>query len=153
MKIFLALCAFAAPAAALAADNVTLDSKVFVERQTVDAEGKSKTVLEPPKVVTPGDRLLFVLSYKNIGAQPATDFVVTNPIPSAVAYANGESGGALVSVDGGQNWGPLASLKVSQADGTSRAATAADVTHVRWALNTSIPAGQGGDLSFRGVVK
>jgi uncharacterized repeat protein (TIGR01451 family) len=112
-------------------------------------------VLEPAAQakVTPGDRLLFVLSYKNMGAQPASDFVVTNPVPAAVAYTGSEDETPMVSVDGGKTWGALASLSVTQADGTTRAAAPRDVTHVRWALGRAIPAGQGGKLSFRGVVK
>jgi len=153
MKILIALFALLAPAAAFAADNVALDSKVFVERTATDASGKVQTMLEPPKLVTPGDRLLFVLTYKNVGAQPASNFVVTNPIPNAVAYAGTDGIQPVVSVDGGKSWGPLATLKVKQPDGTLRAAQPGDVTHVRWTLATAIPAGQGGKLSFRGVVR
>lgn len=153
MKALVALFALLAPAAAMAADSVTLDSKVFVERTTQDEAGKAKTVLEPPKVVTPGDKLVFVLSYQNIGAQPASAFVVTNPIPQAVAYSGFEGEPAQVSVDGGKTWGSLASLKIQQSDGTLRDAQAADVTHVRWSFAKAIPAGKGGKLSFRGVVR
>jgi hypothetical protein len=56
-------------------------------------------------------------------------------------------------VDGGKTWGPLASLKVALADGSSRAALASDVTHIRWSLGRPIAAGSGGELSFRGVVE
>ena len=153
MKILLSFLALIAPAAAMAASDVSLDSDVFVERVKQDASGKSSTVLEPPKVVTPGDKLVFVLAYKNGGAKPATDFVVTNPIPAAVAFAGTEGDGALVSVDGGKSWGALATLKVKQADGKLRPALPADVTHVRWSFAKAIAAGAGGKLSFRGIVK
>jgi uncharacterized repeat protein (TIGR01451 family) len=153
MKYLLPLLALLAPAAAPAASDVSLDSKVFVERVKQEASGKRTTVLEPPKVVTPGDRLVFVLSYLNAGAKPASDFVVTNPIPDAVAYAGAEGEGAAVSIDGGRSWGSLASLKVRQPDGTFRAAQPGDVTHIRWSFGQAIAAGQGGKLSFRGVVK
>ena len=153
MKLLIAIAALLSPAAVMAANSVTLESKAFVERTTTDADGKPKVVLEAPKLVVPGDRLVFVLAYKNVGAQPATDFVVTNPIPQAVAYSGFEGAPAIVSVDGGKSWGPLASLKIAQADGTLRDAQPADVTHVRWTFAKAIPAGQEGKLSFRGVVK
>ena len=35
----------------------------------------------------------------------------------------------------------------------AQGATAADVTHVRWAFSQPIPAGGEGRLSFRGIVK
>ncbi|HEU0098837.1 MAG TPA: hypothetical protein VFQ67_08680 [Allosphingosinicella sp.] len=153
MKIWLALLALLAPAAANAADPVSLTSKVFVERVKPGADGKPVTVREEPGVVTPGDRLAFVLSYRNSGAQPATGFTLTNPIPPSVAFAGTDDSSASVSVDGGKSWGTLASLKVVNADGTSRPAVAADVTHIRWSLGRPIAAGGGGELSFRGVVE
>jgi uncharacterized repeat protein (TIGR01451 family) len=153
MKLFLFLAALAAPAAAMAADGVSLDSQIFVERMIAEADGTTRTVLEPTKVVTPGDRLLFVIAYLNQGAKGAADFVVTNPLPAAVAYSGAEGTEPEVSVDGGAQWGRLATLQIKQPDGTFRPAAPADVTHVRWAFDQTIPAGSGGKLSFRGVVK
>jgi uncharacterized repeat protein (TIGR01451 family) len=153
MKIWLALLALLAPATAFAADDVSLTSKVFVERVKPAADGKTVTVRENPGVVTPGDRLVFVLSYRNGGAQPATGFTLTNPIPPSVAFTGSDDSSAVVSVDGGKTWGKLASLKVAQPDGTSRPAVAADVTHIRWSFGQPIAAGSGGELSFRGTVE
>ena len=153
MKKFLALLALTASSPAWAADNVSLTSEVLVEHVKQQADGSSEVVREEPKVVTPGDKLVFLLSYRNGGAEPATGFVVTNPIPASVAFTGGESEGAMVSIDGGKTWGALASLKVANADGSSRPATPADVTHIRWSFAQPIAAGRAGQLSFRGVVK
>jgi len=153
MKIWLALLALLAPVAATAADNVSLTSKVFVERVKPGADGKPLTVREEPGVVTPGDRLVFVLKYRNAGAQAATGFTLTNPIPPSVDFVATDDASASVSVDGGKSWGTLASLKVVAADGTRRPAVAADVTHIRWSFGQPIAAGSGGELSFRGVVE
>ncbi|HEX8239634.1 MAG TPA: hypothetical protein VF574_07845 [Allosphingosinicella sp.] len=153
MKIWLALFALLAPATAMAADSVSLTSKVFVERMKPGADGKLVAVREEPGVVTPGDKLAFVLRYRNSTAQPATGFTLTNPIPPSVAFAGTDDSTASVSVDGGKTWGALATLKVVAADGTSRPAVAADVTHIRWSFGQPIAAGSGGELSFRGVVE
>jgi uncharacterized repeat protein (TIGR01451 family) len=153
MKTIIALLALAAPSAAWAADSVSLTSEVLVEHVKQQADGSSRVVREEPKVVTPGDKLVFLLSYRNGGAEPATGFVVTNPIPASVAFSGGESEGAIVSIDGGKSWGPLASLKIANPDGSQRAATPDDVTHIRWAFAQPIAAGRAGQLSFRGVVK
>src|SRR4030095_15368451 len=110
-------------------------------------------VREAPNVVTPGDTLIFILSYRNEGAEAATGFVVTNPMPESVSYADSASPGEIVSVDGGNSWGELASLRVRNADGTTRPAAVADVTHVRWGFTAPIAAGEGGNLSFQGVVR
>lgn len=153
MKYLLPLLAFFAATAAEAQNNVTLNNAVFVEHVRVNAQGQRTVVLDPPQVVTPGDHLVFVLTYHNGGAQPATGFSVTNPIPDAVAFERSDDASATVSVDGGRTWGALATLTVAQPDGTRRPAVAADVTHVRWSLSQPIPAGGEGRLSFRGIVK
>lgn len=136
-----------------AANPVALSNDVFVERVSTDAEGKRKVVLEPPKVVVPGDRLLFVLNYRNASSKPAEKFVVTNPLPSAVQFAEVGDDAAQVSVDGGTNWGSLAALTVRDDTGAERPARSEDVTHLRWAFNQPIPAGGAGKLMFRGIVK
>ena len=153
MRLFIAMIALLAPAAALAADEVRLTSEVFVERNVPQPDGSVRTVREAPNVVTPGETLVFVLTYRNEGAAAATGFVVTNPMPESVIYADRASPGEIVSVDGGQSWGELASLRVRNADGAMRPAAVADVTHVRWRFAAPIPAGEGGNLSFQGVVR
>lgn len=153
MRFIAFLIALFAPSALLAANNVTLQSTVFVEKSVADNAGKTRIVLEEPKIVTPGDRLVFVLSYRNAGVSSASDFVVTNPMPSAVSYEGGADGKAVVSVDGGRSWGSLALLKIREPDGRWRGARPEDVTHIRWALRQAIPAGAQGRLSFRGVVR
>lgn len=155
MKILFAIIAILIPAAAMANAGVSLDSKIFVEHQEQDASGNVKTLLEPVETAKtpPGSNLVFVLSYRNGSGQPAENFVITNPLPEAVAYAGHEGEAPQVSIDGGKSWGQLADLKIVGIDGTERAAQPSDVTHVRWTFATAIPAGQSGKLSFRGVVK
>ncbi len=152
-KLLFFLLAAVAPAQAMAADRVALDNSVFVERVTTDANGKQRVLLEEPKVVVPGDRLVFVLNYRNAGVQPADRFVITNPMPAAVSFADAGDTSPMVSVDGGKQWGLLADLTVAMTDGTRRTAQPADVTHIRWSLQKPIPVGGTGKLMFRGVVK
>ena len=153
MKILLMLMALLLPAVAHAADGVSLVSQVLVERTETAPDGRSVVTRAEPDVVTPGDRLVFVLSYRNGGPEPAEGFVLTNPVPDSVAFAGTDDAGAVVSVDGGRTWGALNSLTVAQADGTSRPAELADVTHIRWTFAQAVPSGGAGELSFRGVVK
>ncbi len=153
--IILAAAAAASAAAPAMAQNsaVSLSSDVMVEHVTTDAQGNQNTTLDPPNLVVPGDKLVFVLRYRNNGQAPATDFVITNPLPAAVAFQSTSDSSAQVSVDGGRTWGQLASLTVRNADGTTRPARADEVTHVRWAFAQPIPVGQSGRLMFRGVVR
>src|SRR3546814_16076175 len=81
----------------------------------------------------------------------ANSFVITNPIPDQMVYAGTDTPGEVVSVDGGRSFGPIAEMKVADADGVERTATPADVTHVRWVINRAMPTGSGGQLTFRAV--
>ena len=143
----------AVPAAAQSANTVALNSDVMVERTITDAAGRTQVTLETPRVVVPGDQLVFILRYHNNGARAASDFVITNPLPSSVAFSGAQDATAIVSVDGGRTWGQLGSLTMRNSDGTSRPARADEVTHVRWAFAQPIPAGQAGRLMFRGTVR
>jgi uncharacterized repeat protein (TIGR01451 family) len=152
MKMFIFLAALALPAAAMAAD-VTIDSTVKVERVIKAADGTTKIALQEPKVVTPGEKVVFTLSYKNTGSMPASDFTITNPIPASVEFVSADSAAdATYSVDGGKTFAKMPALKVKGANGI-RAAGPADITVVRWVLSKPIPAGANGQVSFRGVVR
>jgi uncharacterized repeat protein (TIGR01451 family) len=136
-----------------AATPLQLSSDVFVEKQVVRADGSRTVVLEKPKLVLPGDNLVFVVRYRNTGTATASNFVVTNPLPAAVAFNGTSDGLEVVSIDGGNKWGVLSTLRVKQADGVIRAADRRDVTHIKWNLNQPLTAGAEGKLIFRGIVK
>ena len=151
-RLFLAI-ALTIPGTAMAVNNVSLSSDVFVERKVAKPDGTMSVVLEQPKTVTPGDNLVFVVKYVNVGRAPALDFSVTNPLPKAVAFNGTSDGTEIVSIDGGKTWGPLSALTYTSANGDVRPALMTDVTHVKWKFNRSLAAGSGGRLMFRGTVK
>ena len=149
--------------------DVKIDSTIMVERSETSASGETVTkLLDPATVkVIPGDKLLFVNAYRNTGQNAVTGFVVNNPVHAAVALTEVVEDWALVSVDGGKNFGKLSELTVTEtvATGTeeagetaapvqtSRPAVASDVTHIRWVLTSPIAPGASGELRFRGIVK
>lgn len=137
-------------AAPAPAQSVVLTSNVMAEKTTVVA-GREQVALVKPDSVVPGDKLLFQTSFKNGGARPADRFVVTNPVPTGVAFTGESSVGVELSVDGGKSYGALSALTVKTPTGP-RAARATDVTHLRWTLATIAP-GASGTLRYRGVVR
>lgn len=147
--IFIASALLASTAAAQAAGGVSLVASVAQE-QVVQENGRSITKLIPAARVSPGDDVVYVLSYANGGTKRADNVVITNPIPANLAFVGAE--GAVVSVDGGTSYGPLAELRLPGADGSSRLATAADVTHVRWTLAPIAP-GSKGEVTYRARLK
>lgn len=108
--------------------------------------------LAAPTSVVPGDTLQFTTRYANQSGAVVTQFVVSNPVPANIALTPQAAGATEVSVDGGTVWGPLSSLEITLEDGTRRAATSADVTHLRWVIATLAPEEQG-SVSYRGIVK
>ena len=151
--IIAAIASLASAAPAVAAGRVSLASEVFVEKIVVGPDGRANTLLKQPEVVMPGDNLVFILKYRNQGSEAARNFILTNPMPSAVAFREAAGDGALFSVDGGKKWGQLGELKVQGSDRSFRAARPDDVTHVRWAFRQPLPAGATGKVTFRGTVR
>jgi uncharacterized repeat protein (TIGR01451 family) len=142
---------------ATAEDTLELRNEVFQEVDVTDADGKTHRERVPAAKVVPGSEVIYVITYRNTGAQPATDVVITNPIPAELAYqpqlGPGPSAAPDVSVDAGKSFGALASLSVKDADGKSRAAQGSDVTHVRWELRTPVKPGEQGSVSYRAVLE
>jgi hypothetical protein len=149
--------------------DVTIDSKIMVERTEEMQSGETVTkLLDPTAVkVIPGDTLVFINAYRNTGNSAVTGFVVNNPVHAAVSLTEVEEPWALVSVDGGEIYGELSELTVTEsapvvtdseptADASpplTRPATAADVTNIRWIFVSPIEPGSSGELRFRAIVK
>ncbi|MEE4339358.1 hypothetical protein [Erythrobacter sp.] len=142
----------AAQAAPAKANPVTLTGDVKAVKTVTDANGIETVQLVQPEVIVPGDRVIFGTGYANDGAEPVTDFVVTNAVPGAVRLAPDADPALVVSVDGGKSWGVLADLTSRGEDGTARAATHADVTHVRWTLERIAP-GETGRLEYPAIIR
>jgi uncharacterized repeat protein (TIGR01451 family) len=142
---------------ALAADSLELRNAVYQEVDVKAADGTMHKERVPATKVVPGTEVIYVITYKNAGKQPAADVVITNPIPAELAYqpepGPGPSVAPEVSVDEGKSFGALASLTVKGPDGKPRAAQGSDVTHVRWRIGATVRAGEQGSVSYRAVLE
>lgn len=143
--------ALTAPAFAAPVEVVT---KVMAEKRTTAPDGTTRIALAPAGRITPGDRVVYQISYRNTGAQPVSDFVVTNPLPSEMTYiaVAGNSAAPEMSVDG-TTFAPLAALRVKLAGGGSRAAIASDVRILRWRIARPLAAGTAGQVSFSAMLR
>ncbi len=144
--------ALAKPAAASGPLEIT--SSMMIESRSAAADGTTRVSLVKPTRVAPGDRIVFVLAYHNVGTQPLSNVVLANPLPRAIAYRGVSPGSPApeVSVDG-QTYGALASLRVRALDGSTRPATPDDVTHLRWRIASPLAAGSQGQFAFQAVLK
>ncbi len=129
-------------------------SKIFVELNKQAADGTVRTDLVPARKAVPGDRVVFVLAYRNVGSQPIEKIVFANPLPTGVAYRAPAQGSVApeLSVDG-MTYGALAQLRIRDPQGGIRPARADDVTHVRWQLAGSLVPQAKGQFAFQAVLK
>ena len=150
--LLLAMTAVAAPAAA--GGPLQLSSSVLVEQNVRAPDGSVRASLLPARKVVPGDRVVFVLGYRNTGRQPIANVVVANPVPAGMNYRGPTAASAApeVSVDG-RTFGPLAGLRVATVDGGTRAARPDEVRHVRWRLSGAVAPGAQGRLSYQAILK
>lgn len=146
-----ALVAFGTAAAAVA--QVSVENKVFVETFVTASDGTMERQLKPANTVLPGDRLVYVISYRNAGKQPSADFVITNPIASTIEFIGEETAGAEMSTDGGKTYGQLIQMRITNPDGSQRAARRSDVTHLRWRLPGAVAPGASGQVTFKARLK
>lgn len=123
---------------AVAQSDVRLGSAVYIERSTDNTR-----ILEPATHLSPGDRVVTVLSWRR--DSPTGHFVVTNPLPRSLYYQGSASDDEQVSADGGRTWGKLGSLRIA-----GRIVTPEDVTHVRWQIAANGPSGT---IAYSAIVR
>ena len=138
---------------------MALTASQSVQREVIkhNADGTQTIILEKADMVTPGDKVVYSLNYHNAEAKPAEHVILVMPVPTQVKYLEGTAENENVrtdySVDGGQSYSRRANLTVHREDGTSRAAIAEDITHIRWNMEQAIAPGASGRLAFTARLK
>ncbi|GGB66592.1 hypothetical protein [Blastomonas aquatica] len=153
LRTTIALLAMVAPVAAFASGDVRTKSSIFVEKIDPQGSGARRVRLEPARQVSPGERLIYVVEYRNVGKRPVQGFTVTNPLPRTVRLDETVDGSEMVSIDGGRSWGLLPDLRVSLGDGSWRPANPDDVTHLRWQVGDRLMQGETRRVTFRAIVR
>lgn len=146
---------------AMAADKNPLElisvNEVEVKVKNSKGVDEVKRVDAAKANVTPGDTVIFTTRYSYIGDKPATNVVITNPMPDHMLFTEGtaEGKGTKIdfSADNGKSYAPAGKVKVKDAKGKERVATAADYTHIRWVFKGALEKGAKGEVSFRAKVK
>ena len=138
----------AAPAAAQ--ENISLQSSVFIEHTSRDADGRNTRQIEPAAQLERGDRVVLLLDWQS--GERNNAFMVTTPIPESMRFRGSGHATEAVSVDGGRSWGELGELRIRE-NGQSRLASASDVTHVRWRISSREAARGSGRIAFSAIVR
>lgn len=155
MSLVLMVAATIAAPAIGAQGGGVLTNKIELEKRIAGADGALDTITyTAPETVVPGDRVRVTLTFTNNGTAPASGINLVNPVPDALMFDGAdESPGFGVSVDGGKTFGALGDLRVPGPDTEPRAATSADVTHVRWLWPDAVPVGESRTVAFFGRVR
>ena len=119
-------------ASPLAAEDVAVDSAVYVERAGADGTRQ----VEPATRLLRGDRVVTILRWE--APPPHGRFTATSAVPPQLAIESTTAAELEVSADGGRTWRRLADPQ----------RVPAGTTHLRWRLG----AGEG-RMSYRAVVR
>lgn len=134
---------------------LNVQTVVHKEEVFVNDAGETETRLVGAETVVPGARVVYTITFRNVGADPADSVVITNPIDDSLTYVDGSAFGPGMdiqfSVDGGVVFAPADDLTVTQ-DGVERPAVAADFTHVRWVMQGELAVGAQGMARFAAVL-
>lgn len=126
---------------------------------TVIEKNKSVTKRVAAKEFTPGETILYTLSYQNSGTDTASNVVIDDPIPAGTVLVPGsasETGDLAFSIDHGKTYKKptLLTYEFKTGDGKKekRVASPEEYTNIRWTIPV-IPAGTKGTVQFKVKVK
>jgi uncharacterized repeat protein (TIGR01451 family) len=139
------------------ADGIEVKAVAEIEVKVKAEDGKEVIQRQPAKKVPPGVAVIYTLHAANTGKSPATDVVVTDPIPEHMDYVDGSAsttGTRLTfSADGGKTFVAKDKLVVKGKDGVTRPATPEEVSHIRWQFEKPLAPGESRSVEFRARVE
>ena len=142
---------------AATASALTAEQKVYKEVQALNADGTTTKKRVAADLVTPGETVIYSLSYFNDNPESASGIVLTMPVPEVVIYEEGsaerDQTQTTYSVNGGKTYAARDELMVTDVDGRPRAAASEDITHIRWLRLTALEPGQSGEFSYAAELK
>lgn len=133
-------------------EPIKLEMLVQKEITVTDETGAKKVELVEPKLVVPGDEVIYTITYTNVGKESATSIVVTNRIPEHMTYVRDTAGGANASVlfsADGADFAARSLVRVRTPEGNGRPAEDQELTHIRWVVNADVLPGKGGTVAYR----
>lgn len=137
--------------------HIKLKNEAFKEKRVVNEDGSEEYKLVPPGTAIPGDEIIYITTFTNIGKEEATDIAITNPIPNNSLYKTGTAFGSgteiTFSIDGGKTYAKPEALKVKDEKGALRTATAKEYTAIRWVFKGSLKPAEESTVIFRAILQ
>ena len=152
---------FCFPWAASAQDQPRIALSTGAQKEvTVEKDGKRVTERIPLDKASPGDKIVYTITYRNAGTTIANDVLINDSIPAGTIYllnsAEGKDAEITFSIDGGRTYSkPPIKYMVKNPDGTRKEGEApAEVyTHIKWVIGKAVSPGASGQVSFKVGVK
>ncbi|MFQ5596836.1 MAG: hypothetical protein ACE5GK_02180 [Nitrospiria bacterium] len=138
-----------------ALEGARVELTMVAEKETVviNDQGEKEVQYVTPKIVIPGDVIVYTVNYINQSDDISENTFITNKIPDHLTYIENSASGTgtdiLFSVDGGRQFAKPRQLIVRNADGRERSATVKDYTHIRWVFNNALAPGGKGAVVYR----
>jgi uncharacterized repeat protein (TIGR01451 family) len=155
--VTMALLSLAAHAQDQGREEGYLNVQTVVQKEeiSVNDAGETETRLVGAEIVVPGERVVYTITFRNVGEEPADNVIITNPIDDSLTYVDGSAFGPGMdirfSVDGGVVFASADDLAVTK-DGVERPAVAEDFTHVRWVMRSELAVGAQGTARFTAIL-
>ena len=144
-------------ASGVSASALTATQKVEKEVTVQQADGTLATKRVSAAEVTPGEKIVYTVSFTNDTAEPATDIVLAMPVPADVRFMEGSAdrSGAIVrySADGGTSFVERSALVLPAVGGGTRAASSDDITHIQWRIPGPVSVGTSDEIAFKARLK
>ena len=141
----------------LAMAQIEVKTVAEIEVTEINPQGKEIVKRTAATNVVPGTEVIYTITAKNTGNEPADNIVVTNPIPQHTVYVDGSAFGAgtniTFSIDGGKTYDQAKNLIIKDKAGKPRAAKPEDYTHVRWTPQFNLQPGKEAPVWYRVRVK
>jgi len=153
--VTMAVLSLAAHAHAQEQGHLNVQTVVQKQEVIVNDAGETETRLIDADTVVPGERVVYTITFRNVGDEPAAGVIITNPIDDSLTYVDGSAFGPGMdiqfSVDGGVVFASGDDLTVTEG-GVERPAVAEDFTHVRWVMQNELAVGAQGMARFTAVL-
>ncbi len=155
----LSIFAIAAATLAFGAQAHALEATQKVEKEITitQDDGTTLTKRVAADLVTPGEKIVYTVSFTNDDAEPATDLVLAMPVPADIRFLEGSADrdGAVVrySADGGVTFDERDALVLPSVGGGTRAAGPDDITHIQWRIAGPVAVGETDAILFKGRLK
>jgi len=137
--------------------KIVLTNKVFKQVIKKDKDGSTTYDYIEPGTALPGDVMMYIITFENIGDSPAEGIVVNDPVPNNSEYrvgsAFGKNTNITFSIDGGKSFGNPEELVVKDKNGQQWTAKPESYTHIRWVYSKPLAPGEKGEVSFKTKIK